>query len=399
MNKKIPLGAAIAFMVVIAGITFCITMMVSLNHFNTMVLNVKEREEQYKKLADVDREVRQNFAGTIDEDYLSDAISSGFIRGLGDKYSSYLTREQYEERLLDQKGQRVSIGITIEQDATGYPKVASVLENSPAALNGMLTGDLLISIDNIDLKTSSISAAEKMLKGQPGTTIGVVFRRDGVDTALELQRKDMEMAYVSSRMIGRNGYIKIDEFNEKTTDQFKRAVNQMISQGANALIFDVRDNSSDSIDVANDVLDILLPHGELGSIVDNTGVVPSSGTSDQYEIELPMCVLMNSRTSSAAEYFVGALMDFEKITSVGTTTYGKSAIQQLLPLNDGSAISLTVAHFLTPKGTDISNVGIKPTYEVKLSTEQEQTFATLNEDTDPQLKKAVEIANSLGGTD
>ena len=179
MNKKIPLGAAIAFMVVVAGLTFCITMMVSLNHFNTMVLNVKEREEVYKKLADVDRESRQRYAGQIDEEYLSDSISRGYVRGLGDAYSSYLTKDEYEERLQEQNGQLVSIGATIVKDTTGYMRIRKVIAGSPAEQEGLRQGDLLISLDGVDLQAVSQTAAERLLKGQEGTKVAIVYRRDG----------------------------------------------------------------------------------------------------------------------------------------------------------------------------------------------------------------------------
>ena len=394
MNKKIPLGAAIAFMVVVAGITFCITMMVSLNHFNKMVLNVKEREETYKKLADVDREVRQNFAGTIDEETLNNAISSGYIRGLGDRYSSYLTRDEYEEKLAEQKGERVAIGVLIEKDQTGYMRIKEVLADSPAEEKQLQAGDFLISIDGTDLKNVSLANAERMLKGQAGTKVSIVYRRDGIDTTEELQRKDVDMQYVTYRMIGANGYIKITEFNSRTNIQFKLAVDSLIQQGATGLVFDLRDNNTDSLDAANAMLNMLCPSGDLGIRVNKDGSQEVMATSDQYQVSLPMSVIINGKTGSAAEYFTLCLRDFNKVNVVGTTSLGKSVIQQLIKLTDGSAVNLTVAHFLSPTQTDILGGGIKPDYEVKLTTEQEQNFSSLTDETDPQIKKAVEIVNS-----
>ncbi len=164
MNKKISLGAAITFMIVVAGVTFCITMMVALNHFNDMVLNVKEREEMYKKISNIDAEVRQNYTGAsqIDEEYLSDMISAGYIRGIGDKYASYLTKDEYETVLQEQNGQLVSIGVTLAKDQTGYLKVLSVQEGSPADQNGIKRGDLLISADGTDLKNLTLSRGEQL---------------------------------------------------------------------------------------------------------------------------------------------------------------------------------------------------------------------------------------------
>ncbi len=403
MNKKIPLGAAIAFMVVVAGLTFCITMMVSLNHFNTMVLNVKEREEVYKKLADVDRESRQRYAGQIDEEYLSDSISRGYVRGLGDAYSSYLTKDEYEERLQEQNGQLVSIGATIVKDTTGYMRIRKVIAGSPAEQEGLRQGDLLISLDGVDLQAVSQTAAERLLKGQEGTKVAIVYRRDGVDASEDFTRRALEMEYIEYRMIDTNGYIKITDFNSRTFSQFKKAADSLIRQGATGLILDVRDNTSESVNAAADVLDMLLPGGTLGTIVEKgtSGDVSRELVSDQYEVALPMVVLINSRTGCAAEFFAAGLRDFrqgdeslKRAQCVGTQTLGKSAIQELLPLVDGSALNLTTAHFLTPDGTDLAGAGIKPDYEVRLSAEQEQGFDQLTDETDPQIRKALEVVNS-----
>lgn len=396
MNKKIPLGAAIAFMVVVAGITFCITMMVSLNHFNQKVYNVKAREVMYKKLADVDSEARQNYMGTIDEEVLSDAISSGYIRGLNDKYSYYLTKNEYEEKLLEQKGQRISIGVTIEKDQTGYMRVKEVLKASPAEEEGILPGDLLITIGDTDLKSLSLTSADRMLKGEEGTKVSIVYRRDGVDTKKEIIRKSVEMQFITHRLIGTNGYIKINEFNDKTFTQFKTAVDDLIAKGATGLVFDLRDNTTDSIESANKMLNYLCPSGDLGTIVGKKGTTETrtiSGTSDPYEVDLPMTVLINAKTAGTSEYFAGTLRDFEKVSIVGVQSTGKTSIQELRPLRDGSAVNVTVAYYLTSSGANLAG-GIKPEYEVKLTVEQEQNFASLTEETDPQLKKALELLNS-----
>lgn len=403
MNKKISLGAAIAFMAVVAGITFCITMMVSLNHFNTKVLNVKAREEEYKKIANVDREVRQNFDGTIDEEYLMDSISAGFIKGLNDKYSGYVPKSSYEEIVAERDGQRASVGITIEKDANGYMLVTKVETGSPAAGAGILENDILTAIDGQDLTNITQEGAEQMLRaGAAGTKVTLTYQRDGESADVDMSRADLEVLYVESRMIANNGYIKITEFNSKTPTQFRNAINNLIKEGATGLIFDVRNNASASVKLdtgvtitaANRMLDILLPSGNLGTIVQNDGTEELSATSDREEVNLPMTVLVNSRSGCAAEYFAAAIKEFEKGTLVGTQTMGKSSMQELRPLTDGSAIYLTVSHFLTPLGTNIENIGIKPDYEVKLTTEQERDFASLTDDTDPQIKKAAEIVNS-----
>lgn len=394
MNKKISLGAAIAFMVVLAGITFCITMMVSLNYFNTMVLNVKNREEMYKKIADLDREVRQNFDGTIDEEALLDAISAGYIKGIGDKYSSYLTKEQYEARLKDLSGKSVGIGATVAKDDSGYLVVKKILDDSPAKLAGLQVGDYIVSIDNTDLKTVSYDNAVRLIKGDAGTKLKLVYRRNGVDTPLEIIRKDIVVPYVELSMVGENAVIKITDFNNSTPDQFKNAVNEAIGKGATGLIFDLRDNGGGTVNSVIEMLDFLCPNGELGYKIDNTGAKTVLGTSDKHEITLPMVTLVNSKTASASELFVSTLRDFKKATIVGTTTYGKGVMQSLIKLTDGSAVNITTAHFYPPSGQEINNVGVKPDYEVKLSAELEANLDSIKPETDSQLQKALEVINS-----
>ncbi len=396
MNKKISLGAAVTFMVVIAGITFCITMMVALSHFNKMVHNVNEREAMYNKLSNIDNEVRQNYAGVenIDEEYLNNLIAAGYIRGIGDPYASYYTKAEYEAMLQEEKGELVSIGIETYQDQTGYLGVLSVEAGSAAEQNGIQRGDLIISVDGTDLKTLSYAQAVQLLKGKIGTKCTVVYRRDGVDTTKELQRVALAPAYVNSRVIGDIGYVQIRAFNSQAVAQFKTAVEKVMKSNITGIIFDVRGNNSMSIDAANEMLNVLLPSHDLGYIVGKSGDIELSGTSDSYYINLPMTVLVDSGTGCAAEYFAAVMRETSETKLIGSQTMGKSAIQELRPLTDGSAISITVSHFLTSAQLDIEGVGLKADYEISFSAEQMQNPASVTDQTDPHIHKALEVLHS-----
>lgn len=396
MNKKISLGAAITFMVVIAGLTFCITMMVSLNYFNGMVFNVKERKEMYTKISEIDSEIRQKYNGTIDEDMMLDAISRGYVSGLGDKYSRYLSKSEYEKQLLDTQGKLVGIGVTIKRDASGYAQVVKVIEGSPAELAGILSGDMITAIDEVDLKTYDFTKVDELIRGNAGTKVKLNIRREGVETLYELARKDIDIKYVTYKLIDKNGYIKINEFNQKTYEQFKNAVDDLIKQGATGLVFDLRDNGGGTLDSATKMLDMLLPQGVIATKTDKSGATSPLATSDKYGVNLPMVTIINGNTASASELFVSALRDFNKATSIGTTTYGKGVMQTLIPLKDGSALSITTASFIPPSGEDFNGVGIKPDNEVKFTPEQEQNFKNghLELESDTQFVKAVEVLNS-----
>ena len=244
-----------------------------------------------------------------------------------------------------------------------------------------------------DLKNLSLEDGEQLLKGNIGEKVTVVYRRDGVDTTKEQQRITLSEVLVESRMIDQTGYILIREFSSSAISQFKTAVEELIQQGAVSFVFDVRGNNSDSISSTNDILNLLLPAGDLGTIVYADGSTRLSGTSDSYSIDMPMSVIVDADTGCAAEYFALMLREYGKANIVGTQTMGKSAIQELRPLNDGSAVYITVSHFLLPSETDIEGVGVKPDYEVKLST-SEGSEAVLTDETDTQLRKALETVNS-----
>lgn len=395
MNKKISLGAAIAFMVVVAGITLSITMMISLNHFNTLVLNVKNREEFYKKIADLDREVRQNYDGLIDEEKLMDYISRGYIRGLDDKYSSYLSKTEYEQRLKEISGKQVGIGIDYTKDETGYILIKKIIPESPAEKEGLKVGDYIVSINDTDLKAVTAENIDIALKGEVGTKVKIVFRSDGVDTTKDIIRTDISVPVVEMQMLESNAYIKIIDFNDTTYIQFKEKIDTAIKNGATGIIFDIRNNGGGTLSSVISMLDMLLPSGDIATKIDNKGVKSVIGTSDKYEINIPMVTLINGKTASASELFAAALRDYKKSSLVGTTTYGKGVMQTLIKLTDGSAINLTTAHFFPPSGQPINDVGVKPDYEVKLTPEQDASFDTLTLDQDPQVLKAIGVIDSM----
>lgn len=396
MNKKISLGATIAFMAVVAAITFGITMMMSMNRFDKLVSNVKNREEMYTKISDVDRELRQNFVDSkkIDEEFLLDEISKGFVKGLNDQYASYLTKDQYERRLKDLSGKEKSIGVEGVKDESGYFLVNKIYDTSPAKTSGLQINDHIIKINEFDVKKLSYDNTVKLMFGDIGTKIKITYRRDGVDTLVELIRKDITIPYVEFKMIEKNAYIKIIDFNERTRSQFTDAINSAIKSDASGIIFDVRNNSGDDVMAATEMLNALLPAGNLGTFVDKDGKKTVMATSDKYQVELPMVTLINSKTASAAELFAATLTDYNK-SSIGTTSFGKGSYQELFPLTDGSAVSVTTKRFLSALNKEIEDVGIKPKYEVKLTPEQEKSFNTLPFDQDAQLKKAIEVVSSL----
>ncbi len=395
MNKKVSLGAAVSFSAIIAIITFIITMIFSTNIFNGLVGNVKSREALYKKISEVDSLVRQNYDGTIDEDVLLDSISKGYMNGLNDDYATYLSAEQLKEETDENNGVVVGIGVTTQEDESGYIKIVSVIDDSPAKAAGFQEGDLIVKVGNTDVASAGYTKSVKLIKGSAGTKVKLTVRRDGKDLKqTELIRKDVEIPSVEYKMLETNGYIKITDFNAETVDQFSDALKKVKKQGAKAIIFDVRSNGGGTLDSVTKILDILLPEGDIVTATYNDNTTEVLATSDENEETLPMVTLVNGSTASAAELFVSALKDYNKTESVGVKTYGKGVMQTTYTLSDGSGIKFTTAHFASAGGVNFNGVGIEPDYQVTLTKEQEEAFDTLDETTDPQLVKAIEVANS-----
>ncbi len=395
MNKKISLGAAICFMGIVAAVTFVITMIFSTDVFNGKVFRVKERERMYTKFAEIDRTVTQNFVGEIDEDQLLDAISAGYISGLGDRYAQYFSPEELKKEKLNNEGVLVGIGISATvDDSKKYIQIAEVYENSPASEAGLQTGDLIVKVDGQDVAEIGYVEAVEMVTGEAGTKVKITYRREGEDKDLELTRKRVEVPSVSYRMIGENGYIQIKDFNTATVNQFDTAVNSCIEQGAKGLVFDLRNNGGGTLDSVGQMLDKLLPKGAIAYQRTKDGKKTEIYTSDAKQVDLPMATLTNGNTASASELFVAALKDYNKAKSVGATTYGKGVMQTRYDLSDGSAIRITTAYFDPPKSENFDGVGIKPDFAVALTPDQEKNFDSLDETSDPQLKKALEVVSA-----
>lgn len=394
MNKKISLGAAITLMAIVAAVTFSITMVFSMGMFNDRMFNIKERESMYTKLSEVDRIYRQNYVGEIDEDRLNDYIALGYVTGTGDIRGTYMTAATYNQLVEQYEGKTVGIGADVMQDVTGYIKVVLVYPDSPAESQGLQKNDLIIKVDDLDVTVDNYSQAVNALRGDAGTSVKLVVRRGSEDIEMEVTRREIVVQSVQYREIGTNGYIKITDFNSQTPEQFRTAVNTLVNSGVETLIFDLRENLGGQVNAAGEMLDLLLPEGDVVTATYQGGREEVIITSDAGEVDLPMVVLVNGNTASAAELFASALRDFDKARLVGTQTYGKGTMQETFRLNDGSALQISVAYFETPKTENFDGVGLKPDYEVTLTTEQEQSFYDLDEETDPQLQKAIEVVQS-----
>ena len=394
MNKKVSLGAAVTFIAITAAVTITLTMFFSQRLFNEKVTNLAEREAMYSKLSEVDKYIRANFLGAIDEATLNDYIARGYVVGLNDKYATYYTASEYAAEVTALSGATVGIGISATKSDDGYMRVVEVYPNSPAETVGLAKDDLIVRVDNIDITQDTYQDAIKQLQGgEVGSTVVIAVRRYSEDIEMTLTRREISIPSVSSELIDESvGFIRITDFADATVSQFDQALQELQAAGATSLILDLRQNGGGSLEAMAKIADMILPEGEIVSAIYNTGVKKILHRSDADELNMPIVVLMDEATASSSEMLIEALIDYEKCKTVGTTTYGKNVMQQIHQLSDGSAVKITTARLYSPKGNNYDGVGVTPDYVVALENKEAVPLKLLAREQDAQLQKAIEVA-------
>jgi carboxyl-terminal processing protease len=395
MNFKISLGAAIAVMLMVAAGVFSTTMVYSQRTFNQRSSDLERTREMYAKFSEVDRTVRENYHETINESSLMDNVARGYIAGLGDKYSAYLGAEEVKRLEGVREGEDIGIGAALEVAPGGYLLVTEVYPDSPAQNAEIQEGDLIVNIDDMDLTPENVDQMLRTrIQGEAGTKLSLVVRKGGSEdvTIPDLTRRAVAVPSVYSRVIGseNTGYIGIRQFNDNTADQFARELRRVQEAGVQSLIIDLRDNRGSNYGSASRILDRLAPEGVIYSAAYRDGSVEVMEVSDANELPLPMAVLINAGTSEAAELFAQDLKDIGNAALVGSLTVGKGVLLDRKKLSDGSAIDLTVAVINTNSGYTYEGVGVKPDFDVPF----DENWQNLDETTDPQLKKALEVVTA-----
>lgn len=381
MNKKISLGLSLSLIAVSIAVTFILTSFFSLQSFNKKVVDVNEKSKKYSSLQVLDSYVRDNYFGDIDEKALSDGIMKGYISGIGDKYSRYLTETEYLTEKNEDSGELVGLGLTLAEDESGYMRISEVLEDSPASDSGLAVDDIITNIDGIDIKEAGFDVGMDAMRGTEGSSITLTVRREGKTTDYVLVRRTIKVKTVDAEMLGNNiGYIKVTGFKKNTPDQFISALERLTANGAKSLIFDVRDNNGGLVPALEECLDPLLPEGVVATAEYNDGRSETIVYSDDSEIDMPMAVIVNENTASAAELFAAALKDSGKAVIVGSQTYGKGVMQVTNEMDDGGAVVLTVAEYKTTKSECYNGIGITPDVQVENEVEG----------IDSQYSKAIE---------
>ena len=383
MNKKISLGLALSLIAIASAVTFILTSFFSLQSFNEKVVDVNEKAKKYSSLQVLDSYVRENYFGDIDEEDLSSGILKGYVEGIDDKYSRFLTAEEYQNELSSDSGELVGLGLTLTEDESGYIRIAEIYQDSPVSESDLVVGDIITYVDGNDVLVTGFDESIEAMKGQEGTEITITVRRDGIDRDMVFIRRSMEVTSVTGEMLsGYIGYIKITAFKKNTPDQFIETLERLNSNGAKAFIFDLRDNGGGLVSALEECVDPLLPEGIVATAEYKDGHSETLVYSDESELNLPMIVLVNDKTASAGELFAASLKDFGKAQLVGIQTFGKGVMQQTTEFEDGSAVVLTVAEYKTAYSECYDGIGLVPDYVVENEEDSETDF---------QYYKAVEI--------
>lgn len=395
MGKKITLGTAITLIIIAVAITVSLTMVLALRNFNEKVSGITERENMFAKFTEIDNYVRQN-RSDIDEETLMDGVAKGYLSGINDPYALYMSAETYSAYVAASSQTVAGVGITASMDSDGYMLVGKVYEGSTAASAGILPGDLIIKVDDINLSADTYADAEALLIGEAGTKVTLKVRRDGEDTEMEITRRVLTPTNVTAVPFDNYYYIRVDDFTESTPDQFSKAVEKAISAGAQYLVFDVRSVNSGLISSAATVLDRLVGSGDMLYVEYNDGSKETLYTSNSRETDIPMVVLVNESTAGAAEFFAAGLRDFGKAKIVGMQTAGVGSLQKIYKLDDGSAIQLTIGkYYLANSDTAWEGFGVVPDHMVSLDyTPDFSNLSAINPGFDAQFAKAIEVASA-----
>ena len=347
-----------------------------------------------RKLGQLEQLITQCFIGEADTKVMEDYAASAMVSSLGDRWSYYVTAEDYDTLLEQQENAYVGIGITIiaDEEEVGF-RIMAVQENGTAREAGLQVDDRIISADGQSMEGLTVEELRNIVRGKEGTTVHLVVVRDGQELEFDVKRAKILTDVVTCQLLDDGiGLITIANFDSRCANESIAAIESLRVQGATSLIFDVRNNPGGYAHEMVELLDYLLPEGDLFRTVDYKGS-ESVDRSDASFLDMPMVVLCNEDSYSAAEFFAAAIQEYEAGTVIGMPTCGKGYFQYTYRLSDGSAVGLSVGKYFTPSGKSLADVGIQPdiTVEMDDDTYAKIYYGQLDPMEDPQILAAIDV--------
>lgn len=391
MNKK-HVTTTLALMLLSATVTFGITFFSMQKITGAQVEAFNKKNAQYARIAEVQSNIENLYVNEYDESEMIDGALAGMVAYLGDRWSHYLNEEQFAEYTTSLSGNMVGIGVSVIEDTEiGGINVIEVYENSPAEKAGILPGDVIVSVNDEKVASIGYEIAVDNVRGTEGTSVKLqVYRKGDKQTHNVVAiREQFQIENVKAEVVNNIGYVKVRGFDLGMANQFITAVHNLEAEGVRGFIFDLRNNPGGAMTELVSALDILLPEGVIITAKDKAGVVEEF-KSDAKEMELPMVVLVNEASYSAAEFFAASLQEYGKATIIGTPTTGKGCAQRPIKLEHGGGLVLSISKYYTAHGKSLADTnGIKPDIEVELTEEQAMNFYKLAKREDPQLQAAI----------
>ncbi len=389
--------AAIIIIVIISGIRFVSKLGTDLIDIAALRYGTTKNsviDDKTKKKIDVLTSIiEKNYLEEYDREGLENGLYKGLIEGLGDEYSVYYDEEEYAELTEDSDGVFEGIGAYLTQNAeTKVVTVVRPIQGSPAEKAGLLADDIIVEVDGENVVGDDLDVTVSKIRGEAGTTVQIGVKRKGQKNTLyfDIVRASVESVSVEGEMLeDKIGYIYISEFTDVTSEQFNEQLNTLKKDGMKGLVLDLRGNPGGSVRTSVEVADMLLKEGLVVYTEDKKGERSEYTSDAEHYYDDPLVVLVDSGSASAAEILTGALKDYKAGKVIGTTTFGKGIVQQVMPLGDGSGVKITISKYYTPNGVNIHGVGIEPDEEIEFDSE-----AYLEDETDNQLNRAMEIIKS-----
>ncbi len=401
MSKKKKIIGIILLLVVTNVLTFIFSNVLSLTYDNKVILpkdeynQLSDMYKKYSKNLALEDFIKKNYLKNVDEETLINGELKGMFQSLNDPYSTYMTKDEFEDFTEHTKGIYGGIGVIVTPGDDNLITVVSPIEGTPGEKAGIKTGDKIIKVNGKEFNADTMDQAVKVMKGDPGTKVNItIVRKDkeGNNNEMDITivREEIRLQTVNSDIIeGNIGYINITSFDDLTYKDFKKEINGLMDKDIKGIILDLRNNPGGLLDVCVDIADEFLDKGIVVYTQTRDGQKEYL-RSDNDKIDLPLVVLVNKGSASASEILAGAIKDRGRGTLVGTTTFGKGIVQRIKQLSDGSGFKLTVSQYFTPNGINIHGVGIKPNVEVELP-ENVETIGVENLKNDTQLQKGLEI--------
>lgn len=384
-EKKTNVYRIVMLVIVTAMITFLVT---SIGFYNYYVKsengNIKlisnyikfseSTQELTSKLELVKKYLEQSYMGELDEESMVEGAIKGYVEGLGDSYTEYLTESELEELMIDIEGDYVGIGVYITSTTNNQTVILLPIEGSPAEKAGLKSGDIILEIEGEDCSLLELDEVSNKIKGEKGTKVNLKILRGEKTIDFSIERKQVELKYITSEVLEKDiGYIQLLTFYENCTEDFKKELENLEEKNIKSLIIDLRDNGGGIVKDAIEMAELFVPKGNIiMKTYDKEGNETIEKSKSTKTLDMDIIILVNENSASATEIFTAALKENNIAKVIGTTTFGKGVMQEVQPISIGGAMKITVEKFKTPKGNEINEVGIVPDIEIEGTEEQLQ---------------------------